>query len=304
VLSAVLGEAYAQGRNKLTLLADPQVCPFGSWLEQLVAESSGKDGRGIVPVDMEPYAQQYGPDRLFVYFRMDGEREAIAQKILEKGQPVITLPVADTYDLGPAFYEWEVAVAIATAVLGVNGFNQPDVQDNKTRTNEKVALYRAIGRLDEGQPIWEGQGGRVYGQPFPGLEQAMSLKEVIAQFLEQRQENGYVAINAYLPRNAQVLAGLQELRKGILSLTGQATTLGFGPRFLHSTGQLHKGGPENALFLQITQDPAADIEIPGEGITFGVLERAQAVGDLEALLARNRRAIRVHLTEAKLSDLI
>lgn len=303
VLGAIVGEAALKGRDKLTLLTDPQVCPFGSWLEQLVAESSGKDGRGIVPVDLEPYSQHYSDDRLFVYFQSDGSRRELADALIEKGHPVLILPVEDPYALGGAFYQWEVATAIACAILGVNGFNQPDVQDNKNRTNQKIASFRRDGRLDEGQVIWEGHGGSVYGQAFPGLAEAVTVKEVIDRFIRQAKEGDYIAINAYVPRSPETLEQLQALRAHIQAVTGRATTLGFGPRFLHSTGQLHKGGPNNGLFLQITQDAEQDISIPGQEISFGVLQRAQAIGDLEALLARGRRAIRVHLVGVGLSDL-
>jgi transaldolase/glucose-6-phosphate isomerase len=295
VLGAILGEASLQGVDKLTILTDSSVRAFGSWLEQLIAESSGKEGKGIVPVDIEPAQAAYSRDRLFVYFRATGEQDEQVTRLRQQGHPVVSLPLEDPYDLGPAFYQWEVATAIATAVLGVNGFDQPDVQDNKTRTLQKIEQYQAQGQLDEGAVLWQGAGGRVYGQVIPGLETAQTVSEVIERLIALAGEGDYIAINAYLPRNPQTLAALQALRASILARTGRATTLGFGPRFLHSTGQLHKGGPNNGVFLQLTRDNPLDLTIPEQGITFGVLERAQAVGDLEALLARGRRAIRLHL---------
>lgn len=308
VLGAIMGEAALQGRDKLTLLTDPEIESFGSWLEQLVAESSGKQGKGIVPVDIEPPLQpkKYGSDRLFVYIKFDegdSKQAKRADQIRKAGHPVITLTVAQEYDLGAEFFRWEVATAVACAVLGVNSFDQPDVQDNKTRTENKVKKFKETRNLDDGQPIWEGQGGRVYGWDFPGLNGAKTLADVVKAFTAHAREGDYIAINAYVPRNERKLNRLQALRAQILKSTGRATTLGFGPRFLHSTGQLHKGGANNGLFLQITQQPDKNIEIPGESMTFGTLERAQALGDLEALLARGRRAIRIALTDGDLKDL-
>ncbi|NMB87130.1 MAG: bifunctional transaldolase/phosoglucose isomerase [Chloroflexi bacterium] len=305
-LGAVFGEAAQQGRDKLSLITDPDFEAFGSWLEQLIAESSGKEGRGIVPVDIEPHLNPtaYGKDRLFVYVRSNGAQQDFAAQLLAAGQPVITLDASGPYALAAEFYRWEVAIAVACSILGVNSFNQPDVQDNKTRTTQKIKAYRADGLFDEGQPVWQGKGGCVYGMSLPGIDQANSLPEIVALFLQQAHPGDYVALNAYLPRDEQNLDQLQKLRQSIMERTGCATTLGFGPRFLHSTGQLHKGGPDKGMFLQITQDPQHDLPIPGEGITFGTLERAQALGDLEALMARGRRTIRIHLKNAGVKDLI
>ena len=306
VLGAVMGEAALQGRDKLTILADPAIESFGSWLEQLVAESSGKQGKGIVPVDLEPDlpAKRYADDRLFVYVRFGGELADRAQLLRAAGQPVLTLSFVDAYDLGAAFYRWQVATAAACAILGVNSFDQPDVQDSKDRTMLKVTAFQATRSLDEGQPVWEGPGGRVYGWDFPGLNGCRTLADVVRSFIGQSHEGDYVAINAYLPRNPRMFGKLERLRASILKTTKRATTLGFGPRFLHSTGQLHKGGANNGLFLQITAQPAVTLEIPGQGMTFGTLERAQALGDLEALLARGKRAIRIHLVEGDIKDLM
>jgi transaldolase / glucose-6-phosphate isomerase len=306
MLGAVLGVAALQGRDKLTILTDPEFDSFGSWLEQLTAESSGKDGKGIVPVDLEPIlkAKNYSKDRLFAYIHGSGQLEDKAERLMLVGYPVVVIEVHDGYQLAAEFYRWEIAVAIACSILGVNSFNQPDVQDSKDRTKTKINEYRETGSIQEGSPIWEGQGGRVYGRSFPGLEQAQSLKEVVHLFVRQAGEGDYIAINAYLPRNQRMLNSLQKLRRSILKDTGHATTLGFGPRFLHSTGQLHKGGPNNGVFLQITDQLLKDLDIPDQNMSFGTLESAQALGDLEALLARDRRAIRVHLTTADIEDLV
>ncbi len=306
VLGAVLGEAALQGRDKLTLLTEPAWGAFGAWLEQLVAESSGKQGKGILPVDNEPPARAsaYGKDRIFVYLRQKGDLDAFAARLRRARQPVLVLDVADEYDLSAEFYRWEVATAVACAVLGVNSFDQPDVQDNKNRTARKITDYAATGKLEEGQPLRTLEGAWVYGEEFPGYKQAKTLSYLVGQFLKQVKAGDYVAINAYLPRNPNNFARLQKLRKVVGRRTGAATTLGFGPRFLHSTGQLHKGGPDTGVFLQITADPTEDIEIPGEGLSFGVLERAQALGDLEALMARGRRVLRVHLKGKKIAEIL
>ncbi len=297
VLGAVIGQAALEGRDKLTLLADEPWQPFGAWLEQLIAESSGKQGKGILPVDGEPVrqAEWYSRDRLFVYLKGDGAHQTLAENLRKAGHPVLTLDRLEVQNLAAEFYRWEVATATACAVIGVNSFDQPDVQDAKDRTARKVENVKAAGRLDEGEPIWTGAGTKAFGRRFAGGESAQSAAQFVQAFLRQARDGDYVAINAYLPRNPAMQERLQALRRWVQDQTGRPTTLGFGPRFLHSTGQMHKGGPNTGIFLQITADPVDDLEIPGEGISFGTLERAQALGDLEALLARDRRAIRVHL---------
>jgi transaldolase/glucose-6-phosphate isomerase len=307
VLGAVIGEAALAGNDKLTFITDPELSAFGSWLEQMVAESSGKQGKGIVPVDLETSLppHNYGKDRLFVYMRLSGSLDQQVKKLLDAGHPVLTLAINDSYDLSAEFYRWEIATAISCAILGVDAFNQPDVQDNKLRTQKKIADFHEKGFLDEGRPVWEGEGGRVFGQEFPGLNGAKTIADVVGLFVEQAKSGSdYVAINAFLPRNSRSTATLQKIRTVLQVRTGCATTLGFGPRFLHSTGQLHKGGTNNGVFIQITRDPAFDYEIPDQGISFATLERAQALGDLEALRSRGRRVIRIHLTSADLLDLI
>jgi transaldolase/glucose-6-phosphate isomerase len=306
VLGAILGEAALSGRNKLTILADPALRSFGSWLEQLIAESSGKQGKGIIPVDLEPKLkpEDYDTDRIFVYFSRDGSLSHFTSNLLRAGHPVLTFEVPDLYDLGGEFYRWEIATAIACSILKVNAFDQPDVQDSKNLTGLKIEEFRQKGKLAEGTPIWESNQALVYGQSFKGIKQISCLSELFRMFIKQANPGDYIALNAFLPRNSRTLSALQKVRKAILTHTGVATTLGFGPRFLHSTGQLHKGGPDNALFIQITADTEKKLLIPGEGISFGTLERAQALGDFEALMARNRKAIRIHLTNSQLEDLI
>jgi transaldolase/glucose-6-phosphate isomerase len=305
VLGAVLGEAALQGRDKLTILADPELNSLGSWLEQLIAESSGKSGKGIIPVDIEPLAEPetYSHDRLFVYLHRSNTLASFTEKLKNAGHPVLCMPIHDNADLGAEFFRWEMATAVACAMIGVNAFDQPDVQDSKTRTKAKINEYQQKRSFDDGTCLWENERGKVFGAEVPGIEEAWSLSDVIEIFLKQAKPNDYVAINAYLPRNEKTLASLQTLRAVIQKHTGRATTLGFGPRFLHSTGQLHKGGPNSGLFIQITADPTVDLEIPIQQISFGTLQRAQALGDLEALLARQRRAIRIHLLNGSIQEL-
>ncbi len=306
VLGALVGTAAQEGRDKLTILADPELEPFGSWLEQLIAESTGKNGRGIVPIDLEPEIPtgDYAPDRLFVYLRASGLRDEFVRQLRAAGHPAVEFEIRDAYDLGAEFYRWEIATAVACAILKVNAFDQPDVQDNKKRTTQKINAFKINGVLDGDPPVWEGPGGRVYGLTLNGLDCAETLRDVVGLLLKLARPGDYIGINAYLPRSDRILKRLQKLRKMILDRTGCATTLGFGPRFLHSTGQLHKGGANNGVFLQITASPPEDLEIPNMGITFGTLELAQALGDLEALLSRGRRAIRVHLTVGRIEDLL
>ncbi len=298
VLGAALGEAWKQGMDKLTILTDRSWNSFGSWLEQLIAESSGKLGRGIVPVDQEPQIDDglYSKDRLFVYLRKDGSRDLFAKELSSSGHPVLELDVNAIFDLGGLFFLWEIATAFACAILQVNPFDQPDVQDSKTRTEAKVdAIKKGIPSPQRTPSLVVNdvrintslQGDGTLGKP---------VAELLVEFLVVNGRPGdYVAINAYLPRNPQTTEELQQLRKIILERTNKATTLGFGPRFQHSTGQLHKGGSDEGFFVQIIARYAEDIEIPTEGITFGQFERAQADGDLEALEARNRRVIRIEL---------
>jgi transaldolase/glucose-6-phosphate isomerase len=286
VLGAILGETSLQGRDKLTLIADPPLVSFGSWLEQLLAESSGKDGKGIVPVDLEPIGppEVYGNDRVFVYLRVDGKYDHAVNRLCKAGHPALVFTINDPYDLAAEFYRWEFAVAVACAILGINAFDQPDVQDSKDRTKAKIKEYIETGRLVEGKTAsWEDQ-------------------QALKAFLAQAKQGDYVALNAYIPRNRKMAALLRRLRLAIREYTGCATTVGFGPRFLHSTGQLHKGGTGKGLFLQITADPVTDLHIPDEPLLFGVLERAQSLGDLEALIGRSRRALRVHLTDPSLIE--
>jgi transaldolase/glucose-6-phosphate isomerase len=300
VLGAIIGYAVSQGKDKLTVIADTTWKPLGAWLEQLVAESSGKDGKGIVPVsdEFEIPPDKYGYDRLFVYIRQNGEHQQFADGLIKNGHPVITLDVKSPYDLGGQFYLWEFATATACSIIGVNSFDQPDVQDAKTRTLKGLEEYRKNGRFSEINPTIVMKNARVMTRQEVKASDLSSVLEIILKYVNDYQNNGdYIAINAFLPRNTQNLVILQDLRANLLKKFKLATTLGFGPRYLHSTGQLHKGGGNNGIFLLITASRSKDIEIPGEGISFGNMQRAQALGDLQALEAKNRRVLWIDLTK-------
>jgi transaldolase/glucose-6-phosphate isomerase len=297
-LGAVLGESALAGRDKLTILSDAPLSAFAGWIEQIIAESSGKNGKGILPVPLEPIGdvKLYGNDRFFVYLRQTGELDSAIKLLREAGYPVLDFTIADPYAVGAEIYRWEVATSIACSILGVNAFDQPNVEGSKKITKAKIAEYQKKGKLKEGKPAWKKDGVMVFS---PASVSGASLKTVLNSFLKKAKPNGYIAINAYLPRNAEMIEALQTLRAAIRARTGNAVTAGFGPRFQHSTGQFHKGGPKNALFLQITAEPEKDITIPTEGLTFGTLIRAQALGDYEALIEAKRKVLRVHLPAVK-----
>jgi transaldolase/glucose-6-phosphate isomerase len=305
LLGVILAEAMKIGRDKLTIIAEEPFASFGSWMEQLIAESTGKAGKGIIPVDMEPIVKgnNYGNDRFFIYLKNDGIYQSFINDLRDHGQPVIPFDLVNAYQIGAEFFRWEFATAIASGVMGVNAFDQPDVQDNKTRTRNNIQTYLKQGKFNEGDPAVTFPGAKLFSGNQFNMLMGNTLREVIMQLLEQTQRDDYVAINAYLPRNDKMQKELQKFRSFVLKKTGNATTLGFGPRFLHSTGQLHKGGGSNGFYLQITDDAGMDLEIPGENISFDVLLRAQALGDYNALVARNKRVIRIHLTGASIKDL-
>jgi transaldolase/glucose-6-phosphate isomerase len=297
-LGAVLGESAVAGRDKLTILSDAPLSAFAGWIEQIIAESSGKAGKGILPVPLEPIGEVkvYGADRIFAYLRQTGELDAMMKSLRDAGHPVLDFAVADPYDVGAEMYRWEIATAVACSIIGVNAFDQPNVESSKKITKAKIAEYQKKGKLKEGKPAWKKDGVMVFS---PSSVSGVSLKSILNGFLKKAKPNGYVAINAYLPRNAEMTEALQELRIAIRTKTGNAVTAGFGPRFQHSTGQFQKGGPKNALFLQITAELEKDINIPTEGLTFGTLIHAQALGDYEALIEAKRKVLRVHLPSVK-----
>ena len=304
-LGAWLGESALAGRDKLTLLTGPRLESFGDWAEQLVAESTGKDGKGIVPVVGEPLrdAADYADDRCFVRIsRSDGrepELDALADALEAGGHPVERIELTDPVDVGAEFVRWEVATAAAGIVLEIDPFDQPNVQESKDATTTLLEAYRSRGTLPEPMPIVSEPGVAVTADPTAIGDAPVSVDGALTQLLGlARPGLDYVAILAYLPKDAPIEARLQAIRARIGAATGAATTLGFGPRFLHSTGQLHKGGPDTGVFLQITAAPSKDLPIPGWSETFGTLVAAQALGDLTSLQRRGRRVMRMHVADA------
>ena len=302
-LGAILGAMALSGRDKVTFVTSPEISAFGSWVEQLIAESTGKDGKGILPVDGEGLAipERYGNDRLFVYLRLDGtrdERPDVQVKALEQaGHPTVTLRLRDLYDLGGEFFRWEFATAVAGAVMGVNPFDQPNVQESKDNTKQLLDEYKVTRALPEGEPILSDGEVRLYGDgnAAAAVEGRRNLSAALNAHLSRVKPGDYVALTAYLERSPSTEKALGEIRRSIRDRFKVATTLGFGPRFLHSTGQLHKGGGDNGLFLQFTAEDRVDLPIPGEPYSFGVMKRAQALGDLRSLEKRERRALRIHI---------
>jgi transaldolase / glucose-6-phosphate isomerase len=296
-LGAVMGESARQGRDKVTLIVSPPVASLGMWLEQLMAESTGKNGTGVLPVDGEPLGDpgEYGADRLFAYLRLGtvppGDPiEHGVSALVRAGHPVVTIQMDDLLDLGQEFFRWEIATATAGAVLRINAFDQPNVQESKDNTNRLLEVVRTRGRLPEETAVLTEGALSVYAQ---GAERTVA--GTLARFLAQRRNGDYVAMMAYLTESPENDRALGAIRLRLRRATHLATTVGYGPRFLHSTGQYHKGGPNTGLFLQLTADDAADAPIPGAPYTFGIFKQAQALGDLEALRKHGRRVIRIHL---------
>jgi hypothetical protein len=284
-LGAVFAEAAKVGRDKITIVAPPAIQSFGVWAEQLIAESTGKEGKGLVPVADEALGapQVYGNDRLFVRLALPGDEEPGALAALSKaGHPVVTLKITDPLAIGAEFFRWEYAIAVAGAILGINVFDQPNVQEAKDLTR-KV--------LSEGNPPTVGQGIRWAGQSGATLEAA------IQALLGQVRAGDYVALLAFIAPGAERDRALNAIRLAIRDTYRVATTVGYGPRYLHSTGQLHKGGPNTGVFLQIVGDDPTDLPIPGEKFSFGVLKQAQALGDFQALRNHGRRVLRVQAAD-------
>lgn len=302
LLGLVLGELAKAGRDKATLVISPKLRDLGAWLEQLVAESTGKNGRGLIPVDLEDIATPdvYGEDRVFVYIRLkgdaDAEQDAGIENLRAANFPVIQIDVAELLDLGAEFFRWEYATAVASAVLDINPFDQPNVQESKDFTAELTQAYEKDGILPVQTPFCIDDDVVVYADEAnsQALGTIENLDSCIIGLLNQIRTGDYVALCAYLDMNEDIVAILQALRHRIRNAYRVATTLGFGPRFLHSTGQLHKGGPNNVVVVQLTSDDATDVDIPGRAFSFGVLKQAQALGDARALSSRKRRAIRIH----------
>lgn len=302
-LGVVIGEAALAGRDKLTILASPGISPLGAWLEQLVAESTGKNGTAVIPVDLEPEGDPstYGADRLFVYVRLasapDAAQDTFVEQLNLAGQPVVQIDVRDAYTLGQEFFRWEIATAVAGAVLGINPFDQPDVEASKIKTRVLTDAFEQEGALPAEAPVVLDADLAIFTDEgnVRALGPVATPAEAIAAHLKRIGGGDYVALLAYLDMTTDNIAALQEMRAVIRAQSGAATCLGFGPRFLHSTGQAYKGGPNSGVILQITCDDAQDLEVPGRDFTFGVVKAAQARGDFGVLEERGRRALRVHL---------
>lgn len=300
-LGALLGELARQGRDKVTFVISPPIDSLGLWIEQLIAESTGKEGKGILPVVGEPLGDRgtYGEDRVFVSLRTshapDEGVEAKLRVLEEAGHPVVRQVLKDALSLGREFFLWEMATALAGAVLGINPFDQPNVQESKDNTKRLLQIYQENGSLPEQDLLVSEDGCRIYGDPASMGSQANTLAAVMSLHLARVKVGDYVALTVYLPETERHDQLLQGIRLTVREACKVATTVGYGPRFLHSTGQLHKGGADNGIFIQITADDVQDVPIPGEPLTFGVLKQAQALGDFESLANRGRRIIRFHL---------
>ena len=307
VLGIILGAAAVSGRDKVTIVTTRGISDLGAWLEQLIAESTGKQGKGIIPVDREALAspEVYGNDRVFVYVDLEGNPDEDQQAKLTAlelaGHPVVRIVVADVYDLGQEFFRWEIATAVAGSIIGINPFDQPDVEASKIATRTLTEEYEKRGSLPAEKPLLEEAGIKLFtdDKNAAELKKAAGGEQSLAGYLKAHatriKSGDYFALLAYVQMNAEHERGLQEIRHLIRDKKHVATCLGFGPRFLHSTGQAYKGGPNSGVFLQITCDDAIELQVPGQKYTFGVVKAAQARGDFQVLAERGRRALRVHL---------
>ncbi|MCC6328374.1 MAG: bifunctional transaldolase/phosoglucose isomerase [Acidobacteria bacterium] len=308
ILGTILGVCHREGRDKLTIFTPPEFYDLGAWLEQLIAESTGKNGISIVPVDREPLqtADMYGSDRLFVHFTVKGSAvdedvQADLADIVEAGHPMVTIELTDKYSLGQEFFRWEFATAAAGAIMGINPFNQPDVESAKIEARKLTDEYERSGTLPPEESFFSEDEISLYSSAEYSAELENAVDErSLAGFLEAHlwniAENDYFAILAFIEMDQEHDDLLQQLRAHVLEHYNVATCLGFGPRFLHSTGQAYKGGANNGVFLQITSDDQIDLPVPGQKYTFGVVKASQARGDLQVLLDRGRRALRVHIS--------
>ncbi|HXZ13373.1 MAG TPA: bifunctional transaldolase/phosoglucose isomerase [Candidatus Sulfotelmatobacter sp.] len=306
ILGAILGTLHNSSRDKVTIFTSPGISDLGAWLEQLLAESTGKQGRGLIPVDREQIGSPdiYGNDRVFVYVRLenapDAKQDAAVAALESAGHPVVRIAVSDIYDIGQEFFRWEIATAVAGSVIGINAFNQPDVEASKIATRKLTSEFEQKGTLPAESPFLEEKGLKLYTDEknAAALKQAAkdaTIAGCLRAHLDRIHSGDYFALLAYIQMNDTHETQLQEIRHAVRNKKRVATCLGFGPRFLHSTGQAYKGGPNSGVFLQITCDDAADLPVPGQKYTFGVVKAAQARGDFAVLAERGRRALRVHL---------
>jgi len=303
ILGTILGVAAIHGHDKLTIVTSPGIFDLGAWLEQLIAESTGKLGKGIIPVDREQLTRpfNYGNDRLIVYLRLvpspDRAQDFAVVSLQKTGIPVVRINVPNIYHLGQEFFRWEIATAVAGSIIGINAFNQPDVEASKIETRKLTSEYEANGKLPPEAPFFESSGIKLFAdQKNAGaLKGGAKLAGILKTHLSRIGTGDYFAVLGYIPMNPANEKALQKIRHAVRDAKRVATVLGFGPRFLHSTGQAYKGGPNTGVFLQITCDDAEDLPVPGQKYTFGVVKAAQARGDFAVLAERGRRALRVHL---------
>jgi hypothetical protein len=307
MLGLIIGTAAKLGRDKITLITSPGIGDLGAWLEQLIAESTGKLGKGIIPVDREELGAPdvYSNDRIFAYLRLenapDAAQDAKVAALEKAGHPVVHIAVSEIYSLGQEFFRWEIATAVAGSILGINAFNQPDVEASKIVTKQLTSEYELTGSLPPEKPILEEAAFNLFTDDKNAADLAKaigsdrSLKNYLRAHLARLGAGDYFALLGYVEMNADHESLLQGLRMTVRDHKRVATCLGFGPRFLHSTGQAYKGGPNSGVFLQITCDDAQDLPVPGQKYTFGVVKAAQARGDFQVLADRKRRALRVHL---------
>jgi len=311
VLGAILGTAAREGADKVTIISSPGISDLGAWLEQLIAESTGKQGKGIIPVDREKLAkpEAYGNDRVFAYLRLetkpDKKQDAAVAALEKDGLPVVRISVKNTYNLGQEFFRWEIATAVAGAIIGINAFNQPDVEASKIETRKLTSEYESTGKLPPESPFFEAEGLKFYVDPknAAALRGPATLHDLMKSHLNRINAGDYFGVLAYITMNEANEGALQVIRHNVRDAKKVATVLGFGPRFLHSTGQAYKGGPDTGVFLQITCDDKIDLPVPGQKYTFGVVKAAQARGDFAVLAERGRRALRVHIGKNVRADL-
>ena len=302
-LGTILGVAANQGRDKLTIVTSPRIFDLGAWLEQLIAESTGKTGKGIIPVDREHLVapDTYGADRVFAYLRLESDADtaqsAAVDALAKAGHPVVRINLPDIYDLGQEFFRWEIATAVAGAIIGINAFNQPDVEASKVETRKLTEEYESSGKLPPESPFLTAEGVKLYADRSnaTALKGPANLADVLKKHFARIGAGDYFGVLGYITMNEANEEALQTARHAVRDAKKVATVLGFGPRFLHSTGQAYKGGPNTGVFLQVTCDDAVDLLVPGQKYTFGVVKAAQARGDFAVLAERGRRALRVHL---------
>jgi transaldolase/glucose-6-phosphate isomerase len=308
LLGTAMGTAARAGRDKVTIIPSPKLADFGAWAEQLIAESTGKNGKALIPVDDEPLGtpEAYGADRIFVHLTLAGDcdlaQDSSVEALENAGHPIVRIEVKSPEHLGQEFFRWEIATAIAGSLIGINPFDQPDVEASKVKTRELTNAYEKSGALPPEKPVFAAGGIEIYtdDKNAEALRHAGAGDDLLSwvkAHLSRAGAGDYVALLAYIQRNGEHIAALREMRTAIRDARHVATCVGFGPRFLHSTGQAYKGGPNTGVFLQITTAHPDALAIPGYRADFGVVEAAQARGDMGVLVERGRRVMRIHFAD-------